>query len=174
MILSSSRNAASRSFDRTTNLFPSSRCASAIQIVRQCMAATGQAIYAKQKPIQAECCRRDGHSLRPERSTDENNSLVTRRSQTAQAAVAKRGACQGPTPQDRGRRRLQLRPLGPSVSKACRTQCGKTCKYLIVFSVLAVMAAYVGSSTAACSTCNFGSISPFYSSAVRWIPRSDR
>src|SRR5213593_1161818 len=38
------------------------------------------AIFAKQKPIEAECCHRDGESLQPERSTDENNSFVTRRS----------------------------------------------------------------------------------------------
>ena len=32
-----------------------------------CMALVGQAIYAKQKPIEAECCEHDGHSLQPEK-----------------------------------------------------------------------------------------------------------
>ena len=41
---------------------------------------------------------------------------------TADAAVAKRAACQGPSPRDRSCRRLQLRPLGSSVSRLCRAQ----------------------------------------------------
>ena len=57
------------------------------------------------------------------RSTDENNSLVTRRIHAADAVVAKRAASQGPDPRDRSCRRLQLRPLGPSVSRLCGAHC---------------------------------------------------
>ena len=60
--------------------------------------ALSLAIFAKQKPIEAERRQRAGDSLQPERSTDENNSLVTRRSHTAHAAVARHGAYQGPIP----------------------------------------------------------------------------
>jgi hypothetical protein len=93
------------------------------------------------------------------RSTDENNSFVARRSQTAHAPVAKRSPCEGPDPRNRDCRQLQLRSLGSSVPRLCRARCcstetgpsdfntdeeiSKHMEYLIVFSVAAMMTMYV-------------------------------
>jgi len=93
------------------------------------------------------------------RNTYENNSPVTRRSQTAHAPLAKRSAREGFDPRNRDYRQLQLRSLGTSVSGLCRARCCSTetgpsdfnineemrihMEYLIVFSVAAMMAVYV-------------------------------
>jgi hypothetical protein len=59
------------------------------------MAVGGQTIYAQQKPIEAEAASSTAIAYSQKTSTDENNSPVTRRSQTAYAPITERSVREG-------------------------------------------------------------------------------